>query len=129
MRRAITSGAFDVFGVGHLNIFDRTAELGGHLTVGVSNNALNFSKEQRNPIYDEDDRMRIIYALCSVDDVFFDGSPVPKAEQIKQHRADVLVMGNDRERRFDSLTTNTQSANDGSNREDPRLTSIDARSQ
>jgi len=36
MARVITFGTFDIFHVGHLNILQRAADLGGHLVVGIS---------------------------------------------------------------------------------------------
>ena len=57
-KRVITFGTFDVFHVGHINILERCATLGDTLVVGVSSDALNFSKKQRNPIYLEQDRLK-----------------------------------------------------------------------
>ena len=105
MRRVVTFGTFDVFHVGHLNILERAAQLGDHLIVGVSTDALNYSKKQRNPVYDQDERIRIIRALRCVDDAFFEESLEEKAQYIQQHRADILVMGDDWQGRFDSLGT------------------------
>ena len=61
------------------------------------------SKKGRNPIYSEDDRMHIIKALSCVDEVFFEHSLELKGQYIKQYDADVLVMGNDWEGRFDEF--------------------------
>jgi cytidyltransferase-like protein len=48
MTRVITFGTFDVFHVGHVNILKRAAEYGNELIVGVSSDALNYSKEGAN---------------------------------------------------------------------------------
>lgn len=103
MRNIITFGTFDVFHVGHLNILERAAALGDRLVVGVSTDALNFSKKQRKPVYDQDERIRIIRALRCVNDAFFEESMEEKAAYLKQHDADVLVMGDDWAGRFDDL--------------------------
>jgi choline-phosphate cytidylyltransferase len=100
----ITFGTFDMFHIGHLNILERAKELGGKLVVGVSSDALNFSKKQRNPICDEIDRMRIVAALSCVDQVFLEESLELKAEYIQKYQADYLVMGDDWEGRFDHLS-------------------------
>jgi len=103
MRKIITFGTFDVFHVGHVNILERAKGMGDYLIVGVSSDQLNMSKKGRNPIYSEDDRMHIIKALSCVDEVFFEHSLELKGEYIKQYGADVLVMGNDWEGRFDEF--------------------------
>ncbi|MGX9461795.1 adenylyltransferase/cytidyltransferase family protein [Shewanella sp. A14] len=100
----ITFGTFDMFHIGHLNILERAKALGGSLVVGVSSDALNFSKKQRNPICDETDRMRIVAALSCVDQVFLEESLELKAEYIQKYQADYLVMGDDWEGRFDHLS-------------------------
>jgi len=101
VRNIITFGTFDVFHVGHLNILERAAELGDRLIVGVSTDALNFSKKQRNPVYDQDERMRIIRSLRCVDEAFFEESLEKKAAYLREYRADVLVMGEDWKGKFD----------------------------
>jgi glycerol-3-phosphate cytidylyltransferase len=103
MRKIITFGTFDVFHVGHVNILERAKAMGDYLIVGVSSDQLNMSKKGRNPIYSEADRMHIIKALSCVDEVFFEHSLELKGEYIKKYEADVLVMGNDWEGRFDEF--------------------------
>ena len=101
----ITFGTFDVFHVGHLNILERAAGLGQRLVVGVSTDALNQSKKQRRPVYDQNERIRIIRALRCVDEAFFEESLEEKARYIQDRRADVLVMGDDWRGKFDHLGT------------------------
>ena len=103
MKTVITFGTFDVFHVGHINILQRAASLGDTLIVGVSTDKLNFEKKGRNPIYTEYDRMKIINSLRYVNLCFPEESLEKKAEYIKQYNADVLVMGDDWEGKFDYL--------------------------
>lgn len=103
--RIITFGTFDMFHIGHLNILERAKKLGSHLSVGVSSDALNYTKKGRYPICNQADRMRIIKALRYVDDVFLEDSLELKSEYILKHRADTLVMGDDWVGKFDSLKT------------------------
>jgi glycerol-3-phosphate cytidylyltransferase len=77
--------------------------MGGHLTVGVSSDALNFDKKGRLPIYLQRDRVRIIEALACVDEVFIEESLELKESYILDHRADILVMGNDWQGKFDQF--------------------------
>ena len=99
--RIITFGTFDVFHVGHVNILERAKLHGSHLIVGVSSDALNFSKKNRYPIYNEKDRLHIIRSLRDVDEVFIEESLELKADYIKYFNANVLIMGDDWQGKFD----------------------------
>ncbi|WP_062078707.1 adenylyltransferase/cytidyltransferase family protein [Demequina globuliformis] len=101
MTNVLTFGTFDVFHIGHVNMLVRAADLGDHLTVGVSSDALNFSKKQRYPVYREEHRMAIVKSLACVDEVFVEESLELKGEYIKKFNADVLVMGDDWAGKFD----------------------------
>lgn len=103
MKTVITFGTFDVFHVGHINILQRAAALGDQLIVGVSTDALNFSKKGRNPVYSEDDRMKIVNSLRYVNLCFPEESLEKKAEYIQRFGADILVMGDDWLGKFDHL--------------------------
>ena len=102
--RVITFGTFDVFHVGHLRILERARSLGDYLLVGVSTDALNFSKKGREPIYNEHERMEIISAIRYVDEVFLEDSLELKRHYIQTYQADVLVMGDDWKGKFDEFS-------------------------
>lgn len=102
--RVITFGTFDVFHIGHVNILERAKELGDHLIVGVSTDELNFFKKQRYPIYNENSRAQIVNAIHCVDEVFFEESLELKRQYILEHKADILVMGDDWEGKFDEFS-------------------------
>ncbi len=101
MKRGITFGTFDVFHYGHLRILERSRDLCDYLVVGVSSDELNFSKKGRNPFYPFEERARIVGALRCVDEVFREDSLEQKAEYIRQFRANILVMGDDWQGKFD----------------------------
>ena len=103
MKKIITFGTFDLFHIGHLQILKRAKKLGDYLIVGVSTDALNFSKKQRNPICSQQHRMEIIQELKCVDKVFFEDSLELKRQYIIDTQADVLVMGDDWQGRFDEF--------------------------
>ena len=103
MSRVITFGTFDIFHVGHVRILERAKEMGDTLIVGVSSDALNQSKKGRLPVYSQAERVKIISALKCVDEVFIEESLELKGEYIKQHNADILVMGDDWQGKFDHL--------------------------
>lgn len=99
----LTFGTFDVFHVGHLNVLERASKLGNRLVVGISTDALNISKKGRAPIFSQDERARIVAALRCVDSVFFEHSLEEKRSYLTEHKADVLIMGDDWEGKFDEF--------------------------
>ncbi|MGG1925044.1 adenylyltransferase/cytidyltransferase family protein [Enterobacter soli] len=101
MKRVITFGTYDVFHIGHINILERAAQLGEYLIVGISSDNLSYKKKQRYPLYSQDDRIKIISSMRCVDEVFIEESLEDKARYIQEKNADLLVMGNDWEGRFD----------------------------
>lgn len=105
MSRVITFGTFDIFHVGHVRILERAKAMGETLIVGVSSDALNQSKKGRLPVYSQAERVKIISALKCVDEVFIEESLELKGEYIKQNNADILVMGDDWQGKFDHFNT------------------------
>ncbi len=103
MKRVLTFGTFDLFHIGHLQILKRAKALGAYLIVGISTDALNFSKKQRNPVCSQEHRMEIIKELKCVDKVFYEKSLELKRQYIIDTNADILVMGDDWQGRFDEF--------------------------
>ncbi len=102
-KRVITFGTFDLFHIGHVEILRRARELGDCLIVGVSSDAMNFSKKQMYPVYPHNHRMAIVKAVRYVDEVFMEESLELKREYLLRYKADVLVMGDDWAGRFDEF--------------------------
>ncbi|MCA1982414.1 adenylyltransferase/cytidyltransferase family protein [Nocardioides nematodiphilus] len=102
-RTVITFGTFDVFHVGHLRVIERAAHLGTRLIVGVSADALNMRKKNRAPVFSQAERLAIVGSLKQVDEVFLEESLELKRHYILSYGADVLVMGDDWEGRFDEF--------------------------
>lgn len=103
MTTVITFGTFDLCHVGHVRILKRAAALGDRLVVGISSDALNRSKKNKDAVFCQDDRMEIVAALGCVDEVFLEESLEAKADYIAQHKAAVLVMGDDWKGAFDHM--------------------------
>jgi glycerol-3-phosphate cytidylyltransferase len=101
MKTAITFGTFDLFHLGHLRLLNRARDCGDRLVVGVSTDALNYTKKGFFPTFPQQDRLEIIGALSCVDEVFFEESLELKGDYIKSYKADILVMGNDWKGKFD----------------------------
>jgi len=101
--KIITFGTFDLLHIGHINILKNAKSLGDELIVGVSTDKFSIEKKNRKPIYNENDRKQILESLKFVDKVFFEESFEKKREYIKKYKADIFVMGNDWEGRFDEF--------------------------
>lgn len=101
MKRIITFGTFDVFHVGHLSILERAAALGDYLVVGISTDELNLRKKNKRPVYSFADRKRIVESIRCVNQVFAEDSLEEKRDYIRQYGADILVMGDDWDGKFD----------------------------
>lgn len=64
---------------------------------------LEYRQKGRAPVYHQDDRLAIIAGLACVDGVFLEESLEQKAEYLRGHSADILVMGDDWAGKFDSF--------------------------
>ena len=62
-----TTGVFDMFHAGHLNILQRAKEYCKKLIVGVSTDELVLQYKHKTPIVHLEDRMRIVAAIRYVD--------------------------------------------------------------
>lgn len=105
MKTIITFGTYDLLHVGHIRLLSRARELGDRLVVGVSSDQLNFSKKNKYPEFSQQERMEIISMIKVVDQVFLEESLELKASYLKEYEADILVMGDDWEGKFDHLSS------------------------
>jgi glycerol-3-phosphate cytidylyltransferase len=103
MKRVITFGTFDVFHIGHLRILERSRQFGDYLLVGVSTDQMNYDKKGRYPFYTQHERLEIIQSMRCVNEVFLEESLALKRHYLQEHRADVLVMGDDWAGKFDEF--------------------------
>jgi glycerol-3-phosphate cytidylyltransferase len=85
-------------------VLNRSAALGDRLVVGVSSDNLNFAKKGRNPVFSQDERLEIVANVKAVDAVFIEESLEQKRDYVLEHKADILVMGDDWQGKFDFLS-------------------------
>ena len=64
-----TTGVYDMFHIGHLNVIKRAKEQCDYLIVGVTTDELCFKRKNKYPIICENDRMAIVKELRCVDKV------------------------------------------------------------
>lgn len=103
MKKVITYGTFDLFHLGHLRILERAKALGDYLVVAVSTDKFN-SIKHKTSTYPYEHRRDIVKAIKYVDEVIPENNWEQKAEDIKKHDIDVLVMGDDWKGEFDHLS-------------------------
>ena len=104
MRRGITFGTFDVFHYGHLRILERARERCDHLVVGVSSDEFIASKNKHHGLaFPYEQRAAIVAELRCVDEVFKEECEEKKADYIREHHANLFIIGDDYVGKFDWL--------------------------
>ena len=93
-RIGYTTGVFDMFHIGHLNILRRAKEQCDYLIVGVTSDELCFKRKNKYPIINEQDRMAIVQAIRYVDQVV-PQTNMDKLTAVKEVNADVVFVGSD----------------------------------
>lgn len=89
-----TTGVFDMFHIGHLNILRRAKEQCDFLVVGVTTDELCLKRKNKKPIINENDRMAIVEAIRYVDKVV-PQSDMEKIRPVKELGADAVFVGSD----------------------------------
>lgn len=97
--RMYTSGCFDIFHYGHLNILKRTKEICDYLIVGVSTDELIEKEKGRKPVIPFNERLNVVKAIKYVDEV------IPQVDKNKQrvvdeYKIDAISVGDDWRGRF-----------------------------
>lgn len=92
--RVFTSGSFDLFHVGHLNVLEKSAALGDELIVGVSTDELIFNYKGMKPIIPFEERIRIVSALSCVTKVVKQVK-LTEIAQLKENDIDIVTIGDD----------------------------------
>ena len=89
-----TTGVFDMFHVGHLNIIKKAKEQCDHLIVGVSTDELVEDYKHKKTMIPFEDRMEIVKAIKYVDEVV-PQTTMDKYEAWKKLHFNVLFHGDD----------------------------------
>lgn len=97
--RVFTSGSFDLFHVGHLNILERSAELGDELIVGVSTDELIQHYKGMSPVIPFEQRMRIVSSIKCVTKVVKQVK-LTEVAQLQRENIDIVTIGDDWENKY-----------------------------
>ena len=89
-----TSGVYDMFHIGHLNILERAKQECDYLIVGVTSDELCLSRKGKLPIINQNDRIKIIQAIRYVDKAIFQET-MDKIDVIKKYGVDAVFVGSD----------------------------------
>lgn len=89
-----TTGVFDLFHIGHLNILRKAKEQCDYLIVGVSTDDLVITYKYKRPVIPFEERIEIVSAIRYVDKVVSQTS-MDKLEAWDQLHYDALFHGND----------------------------------
>ena len=92
--RVFTSGSFDLFHIGHLNILEKSAALGDELIVGVSTDELIEKYKGMKPIIPFEQRFRIVSAIRCVTKVVKQVK-LTEIAQLERERIDIVTIGDD----------------------------------
>lgn len=89
-----TTGVYDMFHIGHLNVIRRAKELCDYLIVGVSTDELVMREKNKAPVIPFEERIAIVEAIKYVDKV------VPQTDKNKfgaweRYRFDKMFVGSD----------------------------------
>ncbi len=89
-----TTGVFDMFHIGHLNIIRRAKERCDYLIVGISTDEVVESYKHHKPIIPYEQRAAIVEAIKYVDEVV-PQTTMDKTEFLKSRHFDVMFHGDE----------------------------------
>jgi glycerol-3-phosphate cytidylyltransferase len=102
VKTVITYGTFDILHRGHINLLRRAKALGDRLIVGLSSDEFNAGKH-KSSLLNYENRKVVLESIRYVDFVFPEENWEQKVYDIHKYDAQIFVMGNDWEGKFDML--------------------------
>lgn len=94
-----TSGSWDLFHVGHLNMLRRSKALGDRLVVGVSTDELIADYKGISPVIPFDQRFEIVANIDCVD-LVVKQTILTEIRQLQEYNVDIVTIGDDWKGRY-----------------------------
>ena len=94
MKRVLTYGTFDLLHYGHIRLLERAKKLGDYLIVALSTDEFNEIKGKK-AYHNYETRKKMLEAVRYVDLVIPEENWEQKINDVKEYKADVVVMGSD----------------------------------
>ena len=104
MKRVITYGTYDLLHYGHINLLRRAKHLGDYLIVCLSTDEFNFKEKNKVTYFKYEERKQLLESIRYVDLVIPEESWEQKKTDITLYKADIFVIGDDWEGKFDFLS-------------------------
>ena len=97
MIKGYTCGVYDLFHIGHLNLFERCKEKCDYLIGGICDDDYVRKVKDKEPVINEKDRARIVEALKCVDEVHIIDldTTIDKVKAYESFGYDILFVGDD----------------------------------
>ena len=89
-----TTGVYDMFHIGHLNIIQRAKDQCDYLIVGVTTDELCMKRKNKLPVIPEEDRIAIVKAIRYVDQVILQAD-MDKLKVVKEYHISKVFVGSD----------------------------------
>ena len=89
-----TTGVFDLFHIGHLNIIKKAKTKCDYLIVAISSDELCFKLKKKKPVIPFEERKEIKKSIKFVDRVVIEKKN-DKLEALKRYKFDIIFKGND----------------------------------
>lgn len=102
MKKVITYGTYDLLHYGHINLLRRARELGDYLIVALSTDEFNAGKGKTS-VFSYEQRKSYLEAIRYVDEIIPETCWEQKLTDVRTHKVDIFVMGDDWEGKFDFL--------------------------